>query len=535
MRNRDIILGILVIICFVLYSCSEHKSFNVTVHGGSEQLSGSMTLIERGTQKILIDCGSYYPEGNDLNYESRKTEAVKLSLSFPFDPSDIDAVFLTHAHLDHTGRVPLLVKQGFRGKIYCSSGTLPILKEMLFMAIRYGQEDREWCFSSKSIRPGYDGRNFVTAHWAECDKEHNIKSSNRNVFNGSREEGEKKFKCSFNPCKACALIELNTIINQIKSVDYNKSIKLHDGMVIEFFEAGHIPGAASIAISMTEANNKNAKFIFSGDLGNDLSQLQGGPNPAPQASAVWIESTYGGIVRDSNIIDQIIEFQQEIASAISAGDVVWIPSYALDRTQKVLFEINEAIQKGILSSNVSIFCPSPTADRLTKLYTDEHQEKIHHWFRPDIYGKGKIFPPYIQELPVNIPHPSILITTGGMMDMGYSLSLLDKIIPDEKAHIFLVGYQDPFSPGGQLKDKRNEIEFDGRLIPVRAKIHNYNVFSAHADANDIVKWLNNQEKNSVKIYLVHGDRERLDAQEKYLKNVGFRNVEIAKKGLNYKF
>jgi len=535
MRNRDIIIGIFAIISFVLYSCSEHKSFSVTVHGGSEQLSGSMTLIERGSQKILIDCGSYYPEGNDLSFESRKTEAIKLSLSFPFDPSDIDAVFLTHAHLDHTGRVPLLVKQGFRGKIYCSSGTLPILREMIFMAIRYGQEDREWCFSSKSIRPGFDGKNFVTAHWADCEFEHKIKSSNRKVFNGSREEGEKMFGCSFNPCKACATIKLNTILKLIESVDYNMKIKLYDGMAIEFFEAGHIPGAASIAISLTETNDKNAKYIFSGDLGNDLSHIQSGPNPAPEATALWIESTYGGIVRDSNLIDQIIEFQHEIASAVSNGDVVWIPSYALDRTQKVLFEINEAIQKGILSSNVPIFCPSPTADRLTKLYNNEQKDNKNHWFRPDIYRNVKIFPPYQIELPDNIPHPSILITTGGMMDMGYSLSLLDKIIPDENAQIFLVGYQDPFSPGGQLKEKKGEIEFDGRSIPVRAKIHNYNVFSAHADANDIENWLKNQEKNSVKIFLIHGDRARLDSQKNYLKKVGFMNVEIAKKGLNYKF
>ena len=346
MRNRDFILLCLGILVLLIYSCSRSKSLDITVYGGAEQLSGSMTLIENGSQKFLVDCGSYYPEGNELNYEARKAEAAKLSLSFPFDPSDIDAVLITHAHLDHTGRIPLLVKQGFKGKIYCSSGTLPILEEMLFMAIRYSQEEREWCFSSKSIKPGFDGKKFVTVHWAGCNNERKIKSSNRTLFHGSREEGEKKMECSFNTCKACATIELDIINKQLSPIDFNTKLNLPNGIVIEFFPAGHIPGAVSIALYHTNANGKEEKFLFSGDLGNDLSPLQSGPNSATEATAIWVESTYGGIVRDNNLMDQLIEFQQDIASAITAGGIVWIPSYALDRTQKVLYEINEAIQKG---------------------------------------------------------------------------------------------------------------------------------------------------------------------------------------------
>ena len=129
------------------------------------------------------------------------------------------------------------------------------------------------------------------------------------------------------------------------------------------------------------------------------------------------------------------------------------------------------------------------------------------------------------------PRPSILITTGGMIDMGYSLTLLDKIIPDKEAHIFLVGYQDPFSPGGQLKENKSEIQFDGRSIPVGAKVHTYNVFSAHADANDIVKWLKYQDKNRVRIFLVHGERERLDAQKRILDKNRIYKSRNSKEGI----
>jgi metallo-beta-lactamase family protein len=232
-----------------------------------------------------------------------------------------------------------------------------------------------------------------------------------------------------------------------------------------------------------------------------------------------------------NTKDDLIRFPQEVARIVKAGGVAWIPAFALDRTQKILFAIKEGMESGVIPKNLPIYCPSPSARNISKLYVDEHQTRAQGWLRKEIYNETMLFPEYISELPYeNLPRPCILITTSGMMDEAFSKLMLDKLLPDPTTGVFQVGYQDPGSPGGQLKQQTGTIIWEDKEIPVAAKIYNYKAFSAHGDFNDIMNYLKNQDKSKIKLYLVHGDKGALNTQLTKFNDQGFKSVRVPIKG-----
>jgi Cft2 family RNA processing exonuclease len=188
------------------------------------------------------------------------------------------------------------------------------------------------------------------------------------------------------------------------------------------------------------------------------------------------------------------------------------------------------MESGIIPKNVPIFCPSPSAGDISNLYLEEHRTRAQRWFRNEIYSEASLFPAYDSILPYDdLPRPCILITTSGMMDEAFSKLMLDKLLPDPSTGVFQVGYQDPGSPGGQLKQQTGTVVWEDKVIPVAAKVYSYKAFSAHGDLNDILNFLKNQDKGKVKIYLVHGDSEALDAQLQKLTVGGFNSVKVARK------
>jgi len=205
-------------------------------------------------------------------------------------------------------------------------------------------------------------------------------------------------------------------------------------------------------------------------------------------------------------------------------------TFPLDRTQKILYAIKKGMESGVIPRGVPVYCPSPSARKISQLYEEEHRGRAQGWFRREIYSETSLFPPYIAELPYeNLPTPCILITTSGMMDEAFSKLMLDKLLPDPSTGVFQVGYQDPGSPGGQLKQQSGTIVWEDKVIPVAAKVFNYKAFSAHGDLNDIINYLKNQNKDLIRVYLVHGDRNALNGQLRQLTDHGFKSVRIAVK------
>jgi len=501
----------------------------VTVYGGAGEVSGSMTVVDFKDTRIMIDCGAYYPDGEGT-YEERQGEADRRNLEMPVDAASVDALILTHAHLDHTGRVPLLWKKGYKGPVYCTPGTQRISDVMLIMQLRYSAEPRNWRYSKASIKKGFGGGKYVTAHWTNCRWASNISQENLVSYYGSLKEAEEEADLDFSPCHRCASDQYYYIRQLYKPSVYGKDITVATGVWFRYLDAGHIPASASVLLKILRSPGDTLKLLFSGDIGNDLSPLIYGPKTAPKADAVFIESTYGGITRDPGVKDDLTRFPREVAGIVKAGGVAWIPAFALDRTQKILFAIKEGMDNGIIPRDVPIFCPSPSAGDISNLYLEEHRTGAQRWFRDEIYKEVTLFPAYDSILPYDkLPRPCILITTSGMMDEAFSKLMLDKLLPDPSTGVFQVGYQDPGSPGGQLKQQTGTIIWEDKVIPVAAKVFNYKAFSAHGDFNDIMSFLKNQDKIRVKIYLVHGDHKALDSQKQKLILQGFQSVIEAKK------
>lgn len=533
LNKRAIMLCIFyVAVQFLFSSCAAKVpdgKLKVIVFGAAEQVSGSMTLMEVSGKKILIDCGLFYPDDGDGSLANRQKAADVKNEALPFNAENLDAVIITHTHLDHIGRIPLLIESGFRGEIFCTQATKDILEVMLISQIRYDNRERNWVFSKSGIKTGQDGHRFVTTHWNNCKWQKNIKQDNLQIYKGQRTDAEEKFEVQFSPCKLCAEKTLAKIIPFISVRDFDKPFDIDPEIKGTYYYSGHIPGSASVLLEVNPKDGVFKKLLFSGDLGNSVGLLQDGPDPAPEVDELWVESTYGGISREINAEEEIMQFRKDIADALNNDGIAWIPAFALDRTQKILFEISEAKKSGIIPHNIPVFCPSPSAHEISKLYIEELKNK-QNWFKPEIYLKDNVFSAYRQEFLTDIPRPAILITTSGMMDAAYSAMLGKKLLPDSSVTVFLVGYQDPGTPGGQIKSGQKVVEWKEEEIAVNARVNDYKSFSAHPDARELELWLSRQNKETTAIFLVHGNQPALEAQKNLLENIGFKNVIIPKEG-----
>ena len=416
---------------------------SITYQGGAEEIDGSMALIEYKNTKILLDAGSHI-ESNDTN--------------LTFNPKDIDAIFLTHAHLDHIGRLIELYKKGFRGKVFTTPATAKLSYYMLNMENKYSQQ-----YTLPSIKP---------------------------------------------------------LIRLFNEVSFYKKTKFKD-IYFEFIPAKHIPGSSSILFFT------NKKILFSGDLGNRIGIFQTLNIKAPKADIVFVETTYGTYVR-RNIKKEFKDFSNTIIKNINTK-IIWIPVFALDRTQKMLYEIGQLFDKKLIPLNTKIYLLSPTANKITNLYINNPS-----W----IDNKKAI--PYIKEAFYRsddwlktIPKPPVIIlSTSGMINAAASLSLLPKLVNRKDVLLLFVGYQSPKSYGGIIQKGLKKIKINGKTLKVNLSYKTFHIFSAHADAKDIDNWLSNN-KNS-KIFLVHGDLSSLKQRKKDLTKKGFK-VQIAKKYYKYDF
>ncbi len=455
--------------------------------------------------------------------------------AFAFNPRDIQAVFVTHAHQDHIGRLPSLVSQGFRGPIYLTEASRELAAVMLESAVRYDEnQKRSWSWSRKSLADAVASHHALTVHWrSDCTYAQAIKPSNREsmecTLQGLQRSLKTKNGCACAVCRTCVANELDDILKLMRVMPYRSPIRVGPGLQAEFLDAGHIPGSASVLFSVT-VGGKEKKFLFSGDLGNELSALFPGPRPAPDVDAVFVETTYGPKPRSRSVNGEREVFRNAVADAVRNGGIAWIPAFALDRTQKMLYELHLAQQKNALPSTVPIFCPSPTARKITEIYRLHQKDG---WFRTEVANDPQAWSPESlrksARLPARLPRPCILITTSGMMTHSLSRELLGKLLPDRSVTVFLVGYQDPDTPGDWLKQGKSTITIDNQSIAVRARVRSFGCFSAHGDSRDIDAWLAKIHRDA-KVILVHGDRDCLTGRCKQLMEQGWKNVFVAEPG-----
>ncbi len=523
------------VIFFTLNVFSQNNNITIIPYGATNEVSGSLTEIEYKWTKLLIDCGAYYPEGDpSISLAKREKIASEKNQKLPFRAKDIDCLLLTHAHLDHCGRIPLLVKSGFNGTIYVSPGTKKLLKIMLVMQIRYDNLPRKWTFSTKSIKNYDNDVKTVKGHWNNCKWQQKIAYSNKISIAGKRKDIENENNYSFNkisPCKICSQIEYNSIKNLVKEIPYNKEIIFNKNISFKYMRTEHIPGASAIMLTI-KGNEKNEKnIIFSGDIGNDLEILYPKPKPFPKSDIIFIESTYGNTIRDNIVYKEEQKFKNDLIKALNNNQLVWIPSFALDRTQKMLLMVKEALKSNPQLKSTPVYCPSPSANEITKLYKEELETKEHVWFKSNVYLKyqhSNLFLNYSRKFPKKIKGPSIIITTSGMMESAFSENLLTEL-SKTRTTVFIVGYQDPGTPGGFLKSGKKELSWHDKKYLVNSTINSYKCFSSHTDFMGSLNILKKQDKKSINLYLNHGEKSAISNKKKSFIQRGFKNVNIAQK------
>jgi metallo-beta-lactamase family protein len=427
------------------------------VLGAAGEVTGSNYLIECGKSRILVDCGMYQGRGEDTKNRSE----------FDFVPSSIDAVLLTHAHIDHSGRVPLLVQRGFKGKIWATLPTVELVNVLWQDSVRLMKEEAEWK-TRKNARKGLPPvEPLYTQEYAE---------------------------------RASQLLSPAT---------YDDKIEVAPHISVRFRDAGHILGSAILEIWLQEDGDE-VKIVFSGDLGPQETVMERNPAIISRADYVVIESTYGDRLHRSND-ETRAEFRSVIKEALRSRAKVMIPTFVVDRAQRILFELMLLQKEGILRDGVPIFFDSPMGVKATEIY-NHHLSLLSREIQGHVKEGDDPFSPkhlqYVESVEdsrqINDIKHAIVMAGSGMCNGGRIVHHLKHGIWDPHNQVVFVGYQARGTIGRRLVDGEKTLRIAGEELNVKAKLHTINGFSAHGDKNDLLAWAGNFENRPV-FFITHGE------------------------------
>jgi metallo-beta-lactamase family protein len=433
---------------------------SVGFYGGAQGVTGSCFLLNIRDTQILVDCGLFQGLESEKNY-----------LKFTFDPKKISYLILTHAHIDHCGRLPILVKEGFRGKIICTKPTSQIAKIMLLDAAKVMKEHYKTLYK-KSIRMG------------------------------------------LNPPPPPLYEEYDVIesFNYFKIlVPYDTPLLLKDNIKVTFKDAGHILGSAFIEI---EDLKTHQKITFSGDLGNKNKPIVRDFTYPSQTDFLFIETTYADRNHKS-FEESKQEFLQAILETYEKGGNVLIPTFALERAQELLYVLREFYEEGKLP-RCQVFLDSPLAIKATKIFKDNpeffDEEALNLLTQKDPFDfPYLVLTEEIEESKAinNIKSGAIIIAGNGTLTGGRILHHLKYNLWREECSLVFVGFQPKGTLGRNIIDGAEKIHLFGEEIPVRARIYTINGFSSHAGQNELIDWISKFEKVK-KLFLVHGEPEKME-------------------------
>ncbi len=449
----------------IIYSC----------HGAAKQVTGSCHLITCNDRRVLIDCGLF--QGSD---EVERANAEP----FGFDPTGIDVLLLTHAHLDHCGRIPLLVRQGFRGRIITTAATRELARVVMLDSAGIQEED-----ARRAQRRNRRGDTVAPPLYTLDDALH-------------------------------ALDFFTT------DVAYDETVPVVEGITARFLDAGHILGSASILLQLDDGKQQRS-ILFSGDLGNPGRPILRDPTPAPTADYVVMESTYGDRPHRS-VPDSVEEMYKAIRDTLSRRGNVVIPSFALERTQEILYYLHRGIRSGAIPQHAQVFLDSPMAISATEIFR-RHPECFDDDFREQLQHGDPFAMPGLhftretsESMAINnIDSGAIILAGSGMCNGGRIRHHLKHNLWRERSSVVFVGYAAEGTLARRIVDGAANVPIFNEHIPVRAQVWTINGFSAHADQLSLLAWLGDAPRR--KVFLVHGEYERgMHALQKCL---GERNVD----------
>jgi len=447
--------------------------------GAAREVTGSCHILRVGGKTVLLDCGMF---------QGRREESRQKNAKLPLPVSEIDAIVLSHAHIDHSGRLPFLVREGYRGPIYCTSATRDLSSVMLADSAHIQEKDAEFLTrrNKSAVAPLYSMRDAALA------------------------------------------------VDQMVGLTYDTTFDVVPGVRATFTDAGHILGSASVALDCAEGG-ATKRLVFSGDIGRKGLPIIRDPKPPAGADVVIIESTYGNREHPSveGARDQLAAV---IRSAAAKGGKVLVPAFAVGRTQELVYDLHALVLAGSIPE-IPIFVDSPLAIDATTVFamhpeifdqSEDLVQRVHDLFK---FVQVQYTRDVNESKALNERHgPMVIIAASGMMEAGRILHHLANNAADPRTTILVVGFQAEHTLGRRIVEHAPMIRVFGDELPLRAKVEVLNGYSAHGDRHELQEWLDtvraaNPDAKPPVVHLVHGEPESQDAFAAQLKAAGYPAVD----------
>ena len=466
----------------------------LTFRGGVGTVTGSLHQIDVDGERILLDCGLF---------QGRRAEARERNRKFAFPPESATQVILSHAHIDHSGNLPSLVRGGYSGPIYSTPATVDLCGAMLPDSAFIQEKDAEYLNRRRDRRrkvdPGYDG-NLVEPLYTKEDAERALK-----LF---------------------------------QAVDYKTPTPLSERLSFESYDAGHILGSSSILLHLRNGTNP-VRLVFSGDIGRPGLPIIRDPDPPKQADYLIMESTYGGRLhrRDQDVRRRLTEIVRRVAGR---GGRLIVPAFAVGRTQQLVLLLNELANEGAIP-DLPIFVDSPLALNATEVYK-AHPDCYDAETRAYLLDRREPFAfdrlRYVRDVEESkglneIPYPYIVIAASGMCEAGRVLHHLRNNVANPRNAVLITGFQAEHTLGRKLLERWDEVPIFGDRIPLRAEVFKLNELSAHADQRELLAWLEPMSRSLKRVFLVHGEAEQSEALAAAIENRFSLPVTIPEVGRSF--
>jgi metallo-beta-lactamase family protein len=455
--------------------------------GAAQTVTGSQHLISVNGSRVLLECGLF---------QGKRRESFERNRNLPFDAKSIDVLILSHAHIDHSGNIPNLVRNGFRGVIYSTFATRDLCSAMLRDSAHIHEQDTAYA-NKKRARKGLPPAEPIYTY-------------------------------------DDAIASLEYFV----SVGYGRAVPVAPGVQCTFLDAGHILGSALVFLEIEEAGQRRTRLLFSGDLGRKDMPILRDPTPAPEAGILIIESTYGDRVHEPHE-KAAQRLCHMIDETCSDGGKVVIPAFSVGRTQEIVYSLHRLANTGQLP-DVPIFVDSPLAVNVTEVfrlhpecYDEEVRAFMNHGHHLDPFGFERL--QYIRSVEASkelneLQGPAVIISASGMCEAGRVQHHLKHTITDPRNVVLIVSWQAPHTLGRRLIERQPTVKIFGEEFPVRARVEAINGYSAHADRSGLLGWAEPIARDLQHAFVVHGDPEPAAALADGLRQLGVRNVAVPEQG-----
>ena len=463
----------------------------ITFYGAAQTTTGSMHLVEANGKRILLDCGLY---------QGHRKEAFEKNHNLPVDAKTIDYVILSHAHIDHSGNLPQLVRQGFRGRVFARQSTTDLCDVML----------RDSCFLQKR------------------DLEYVNKKRKR--------EGKKLFEPLYEEA------DINALMKLFVPTHMHEPREIARGLTLEFFNAGHILGSALVQLDVRSDHGHNHRLLFSGDLGQPNQPILRHYEYPSGADILLCESTYADKYHPS-ADDVELRLERYLKYIDRHNSKLLIPAFSVGRTQQIIYYLNRLAEKGKVPREVKLYIDSPLSRKATTIYAS-HREVYNDEARAMLAaGKDPLSFPGMtfvgtpeESMALNdAPGPMIIIAASGMCEGGRVVHHLKHCVQDPDNIILICGFQAENTLGRRVVEQRNPIKIFGEEVALKARVEVINALSAHADRNGLADWLKEVKDNVRHAFAVHGEPEKVASMVELMTDLGIPNAVAPMPGQTYRF